>query len=75
MTTRWILPIFKMSTELKRYNVEHRYSDAAVYNGVVYVAGQVPETTLDGDIAAQTARCSPPSTACWPPTAATRRAS
>ncbi|WP_197327915.1 RidA family protein [Ralstonia syzygii] len=44
-----------MSTELKRYNVERRYSNAAVYNGVVYVAGQVPETTLDGDIAAQTA--------------------
>ena len=39
-----------MSTELKRYNVEHRYSDAAVYNGVVYVAGQVPETTLDADV-------------------------
>jgi enamine deaminase RidA (YjgF/YER057c/UK114 family) len=44
-----------MSTELKRYNVEHRYSDAAVYNGVVYVAGQVPETTLDAGIAEQTA--------------------
>lgn len=44
-----------MSTELKRYNVEHRYSDAAVYNGVVYVAGQVPESTLDAGIAEQTA--------------------
>ena len=44
-----------MSTELKRYNVEHRYSDAAVFNGVVYVAGQVPETTLDAGIAEQTA--------------------
>ena len=44
-----------MSTDLKRYNVEHRYSDAAVHNGVVYVAGQVPEATLDAGIAEQTA--------------------
>ena len=64
-----------MSTELKRYNVEHRYSDAAVYNGVVYVAGQVPETTLDAGIAEQTAEVLAIIVACWPPMAATRRAS
>jgi enamine deaminase RidA (YjgF/YER057c/UK114 family) len=32
-----------------------RYSEAALHNGVVYLAGQVPETTLEQDIGAQTA--------------------
>ncbi len=36
-----------MST-LKRLHVEKRYSEAAIYNGVVYLAGQVPDdATLD----------------------------
>lgn len=38
---------------IKRFNVEKRLSDMAVYNGVAYLAGQVPE---DGslDIVGQT---------------------
>lgn len=43
-----------MSQELKRAHVGPRLSEYAVYNGVVYLAGQVPETELDGDIRAQT---------------------
>ncbi|NYT76728.1 RidA family protein [Alcaligenaceae bacterium] len=30
-------------TELERVNVEKRLSDMAVYNGVAYLAGQVPD--------------------------------
>jgi enamine deaminase RidA (YjgF/YER057c/UK114 family) len=41
--------------EIHRIGMAKRYSEAAIHNGVVYVAGQVPETTLDGDIGAQTA--------------------
>ncbi len=29
-------------SNIKRINVERRYSDVAVYNGVAYLAGQVP---------------------------------
>jgi len=40
---------------IQRFNVEKRFSDMAVYNGVAYLAGQVPEdTTLD--MRAQTAQ-------------------
>ena len=35
-------------SSIKRVNVEKRLSDMAVYNGVAYLAGQVPDTpTLD----------------------------
>lgn len=34
--------------EIERVNVEKRLSDMAIYNGVAYLAGQVPDdTTLD----------------------------
>ena len=35
---------------------EKRYSDAAIFNGIVYISGQVPE---DGsaDIGGQTKKC------------------
>lgn len=40
--------------ELKRLGMAQRYSEAAIYSGVAYLAGQVPEATLAGDIQAQT---------------------
>jgi len=40
--------------ELQRLGMAQRYSEAAIYNGVAYLAGQVPETTFDDDIIAQT---------------------
>lgn len=40
-------------SDIKRLHVEKRYSDAAIYNGVVYLAGQVPNDT-SADIAGQT---------------------
>lgn len=43
-----------MERVLQRLGVAQRYSEAAIFNGVVYLAGQVPETTLDQDIEAQT---------------------
>ncbi len=39
---------------LQRLHVSARYSEAAVFNGVVYLAGMVPECAAT-DIAAQTA--------------------
>ena len=39
---------------LRRLHVAARYSEAAVFNGVVYLAGMVPECDA-ADIAAQTA--------------------
>lgn len=33
--------------DIKRFNVEKRLSDMAVYNGVAYLAGQIPE---DGNL-------------------------
>lgn len=40
-------------TSIKRVNVEKRLSDMAIYNGVAYLAGQVPDTT-SLDIVGQT---------------------
>lgn len=40
-------------SHIQRYNVAARYSDAAVYNGVVYLAGVVPECAAT-DIRSQT---------------------
>lgn len=40
-------------TTITRLNVEPRYSDAAIYNGVVYLAGQVPDDAT-ADMATQT---------------------
>lgn len=40
-------------SNIKRINVEKRYSDVAVYNGVAYLAGQVPHNA-DADIVGQT---------------------
>jgi len=37
-----------------RIGMANRYSEATVYNGVAYLAGQVPEETLGGDIEIQT---------------------
>lgn len=39
---------------LQRIGMASRYSEAAIFNGMVFLAGQVPETTLDRDIEAQT---------------------
>ena len=40
-------------SNIKRLNVERRYSDVAVYNGVAYLAGQVP-VDATADIVGQT---------------------
>ncbi|MFZ6687110.1 RidA family protein [Undibacterium sp. SXout11W] len=40
--------------EIKRLHVDARLSEVAIYNGVVYLAGQIPENTSN-DIAGQTA--------------------
>ena len=42
-----------MSAEIIRHGVAARYSEAAVFNGVVYLAGMVPERG-DTDIRGQT---------------------
>jgi enamine deaminase RidA (YjgF/YER057c/UK114 family) len=43
-----------MSTDIQRLHVAARYSEAAVFNGVVYLAGMVPECNAS-DIRSQTA--------------------
>ena len=44
-----------MSTNtLKRAHVGKRLSEYAVYNGVVYLAGQVPEVDPKADLRGQT---------------------
>jgi enamine deaminase RidA (YjgF/YER057c/UK114 family) len=43
-----------MSTDIQRLHVAARYSEAAVFNGVVYLAGMVPECVAT-DIRSQTA--------------------
>jgi len=43
-----------MSHEIQRIGMAARYSEAAVFNGVVYLAGMVPERG-DTDITGQTA--------------------
>jgi enamine deaminase RidA (YjgF/YER057c/UK114 family) len=40
--------------EVHRIGMAKRYSEAAIHNGVVYLAGQVADQTADGDIEAQT---------------------
>ncbi len=41
--------------EITRIGMAKRYSEAAIHNGVIYIAGQVPENTWDQGIEAQTA--------------------
>jgi enamine deaminase RidA (YjgF/YER057c/UK114 family) len=43
-----------MSQDLQRLHVAARYSEAAIFNGVVYLAGMVPECKA-ADIRSQTA--------------------
>jgi enamine deaminase RidA (YjgF/YER057c/UK114 family) len=43
-----------MSQDLQRLHVAARYSEAAIFNGVVYLAGMVPECEA-ADIRSQTA--------------------
>lgn len=43
-----------MKTSITRHGVAARYSESAVFNGVVYLAGMVPERG-DSDIRGQTA--------------------
>lgn len=43
----------EMNRDIVRHGVAARYSEAAVFNGVVYLAGMVPERG-DTDIAGQT---------------------
>ncbi|MGS0625758.1 RidA family protein [Ralstonia sp. VS2407] len=42
-------------SDITRINSGVRLSDASVYNGIVYLAGQVPRQTTDQGIEAQTA--------------------
>jgi enamine deaminase RidA (YjgF/YER057c/UK114 family) len=44
-----------MNDDITRINTGPRLSDVSIFNKVAYLAGQVPETTLDQDIQAQTA--------------------
>ncbi|MBH9552685.1 RidA family protein [Inhella gelatinilytica] len=44
-----------MNGAVQRVGMATRYSEAAIHQGVVYLAGQVPETTIGHDIEAQTA--------------------
>lgn len=44
-----------MTTTITRLHVGARLSDVSIFNNVAYLAGQVPEKTLDGDIRQQTA--------------------
>lgn len=41
-------------TDIQRVQVSQRYSEIAVHNGVVYLAGQVPEATVNDSVYAQT---------------------
>ena len=41
-------------TELTRVGMAARYSEAAIFQGIIFLAGQVPEATLDSNIQAQT---------------------
>ena len=43
------------SGPVTRHHVSARFSEAAVHNGVVYLAGQVPEHNPHGDMRTQTA--------------------
>ena len=43
-----------MSQDIQRLHVAARYSEAAIFNGVVYLAGMVPECEAT-DIRSQTA--------------------
>ena len=43
------------SGPITRHHVSQRFSEAAVFNGVVYLAGQVPENNPHGDMRTQTA--------------------
>ncbi len=42
-------------SDIQRFHVGARLSEAAVHNGVVYLAGQVADKTAGADIEAQTA--------------------
>ncbi len=42
-------------SDVQRIGMATRYSEAAIHQGVVYLAGQVPEDTLQHGIEAQTA--------------------
>ena len=43
------------SGPVTRHHVSQRFSEAAVHNGTVYLAGQVPENNPHGDMRTQTA--------------------
>ncbi|HSW18705.1 MAG TPA: RidA family protein [Ramlibacter sp.] len=44
-----------MTQPIDRINVGHRLSDVSIFNQVAYLAGQVPEETIDLGIKEQTA--------------------
>lgn len=44
-----------MNDDIKRINTGPRLSDVSIFSKVAYLAGQVPETTLDQGIKEQTA--------------------
>ncbi|WP_109079145.1 RidA family protein [Aggregatibacter kilianii] len=41
-------------TQIQRIDTNSRLAEMVIYNGVAYLAGQVPETTLEQDAYAQT---------------------
>jgi enamine deaminase RidA (YjgF/YER057c/UK114 family) len=44
----------KLMTNIQRLGMANRYSEAAVFGGIAFLAGQVPEQTLEQGIEAQT---------------------
>ena len=44
---------FTTSGPIARYGVGTRLSEIAIHNGTVYLAGQIPENSKDGDLATQ----------------------
>ena len=64
-----------MTHGLRRFHVGDRLSEMTIFNGTVYLAGQVARRCHRRTSAARRARCSPRSTSCWPRPAPTTRTS
>lgn len=46
-----------MSASIQRLDVGRRMAEAAVYNGIAFLAGQVAETHSDADVGVQSKEC------------------
>ena len=55
-----------MTSAIDRRHVGARLSETAIFNGTVYLAGQIPENSPGADIKTQTQEVLATSTACWP---------